>query len=285
MKILAPAKVNLFLRVLGKREDGYHFIDTLMVPVSLHDEIEIRKGEAAKKGGRTLTVTCDHTDVPDGRKNLAYQAASLLLEKKKISAPITVRIRKRIPVGAGLGGGSSDAAATLLGLNRILSLRCDRRELASLAATLGADVPFFISGVPSRARGIGERLRPVKTLPRLWMILVYPGFPVSTGWVYRNLRAKLTKDIENSRINLSLKRPAEVARLLENDLEAVTLRRYPRIALLKEKLIQEGAAGALLSGSGSSVFGVFITESKAREAFRRLRKWKGVNVYLVHSLS
>jgi 4-diphosphocytidyl-2-C-methyl-D-erythritol kinase len=150
---------------------------------------------------------------------------------------------------------------------------------------LGADVPFFISGVPSRARGIGERLRPVKTLPRLWMILVYPGFPVSTGWVYRNLRAKLTKDIENSRINLSLKRPAEVARLLENDLEEVTLHRYPRIALLKEKLIQEGAAGALLSGSGSSVFGIFITESKAKEAFRRLRKWKGVDVYLVHSLS
>lgn len=284
VKILAPAKVNLFLRVLGKREDGYHFIDSLMVPVSLYDEIEIRKG-AAKKGRGSLTVTCHHPDVPNGEKNLVYQAASLLLEKKGISASITVRIRKNIPVGGGLGGGSSDAAATLVGLNRLLRLRYDRRELASLAAKLGADVPFFISGVPARARGIGERLRPVRSLPRLWMVLVYPRFPVSTGWVYRNLSAKLTKHSEDSRIKSSLKGPAKLARLLVNDLEEVTLRRYPRIALLKGKLIQEGAAGALMSGSGSSVFGIFITESEAKEAFRRLRKWKGVDVYLIHSLN
>lgn len=284
MKILAPAKINLFLRVLGKRGDGYHLIDSLMVPVSLYDEIDIRKGASSKKDRGGLTVTSDHPGVPNGEQNLVYQAASLLLEKKGIPAQITIRIRKRIPVGGGLGGGSSDAAATLIGLNRLLRLRHNRRELASMAAKLGADVPFFIFGTPARARGIGERLRPVRSLPRLWMVLVYPRFPVSTGRVYRSLSAKLTKVVEDSRINLSLKGPATVAHLLANDLEEVALRRYPRIALLKRKLIQEGAAGALMSGSGSSVFGIFITESEARQAFRRLRKWKGVDVYLIHSL-
>jgi 4-diphosphocytidyl-2-C-methyl-D-erythritol kinase len=207
-----------------------------------------------------------------------------LLKKKRILTPVTIRIRKKIPVGGGLGGGSSDAAATLVALNRLLGLRCSRRELVSLAAELGADVPFFIYGTPARARGIGERVRPVGSLPRLWMVLIYPGFSVSTGWVYRKLCAKLTKHIEDSRINYSL-RPEKLARLLANDLEEVTVRRYPRIALLKEKLIQEGAVGSIMSGSGSSVFGIFLTEPQAREAFRRLRRLKGVDVYLIHSLN
>jgi len=282
MRILAPAKVNLCLRVVGKREDGYHLIDSLMVPVDLYDEIRIAR---RRRGDGGLTVTCDHPQVPDGEANLAYRAASLLLEEKGLSGPVRIHIRKRIPVGGGLGGGSSDAAATLLGLNRLLRLGCSQGTLFSLAARLGADVPFFIRGGPARARGIGERLTRLRPFPRLWMVILYPGFPVSTRWVYQSLDFKLTKAMGNTSINFSLKDPKRLARLLVNDLEKVTIRRYPKIAFLKERLMEEGAGGALMSGSGSSVFGIFAAEEAARKAFRRLRKEEGVQGYLVHSLS
>lgn len=284
MRIRAPAKVNLYLRVVGKREDGYHLIDSLMVPVSLYDEIEITRPKVAKAGKGVLKVTCDHPQVPSGKGNLAYRAASLLLGKKGTYDPLHVQIRKRIPVGGGVGGGSSDAAATLLGLNRLLRLGYRQSDLLSMAAMLGADVPFFIHGRPARARGIGEKLTPLASFPRLWMIILYPGFPVSTRWVYQNLDFKLTKVKGNTSMNFSLQEPKRLARLLVNDLEKVTIHRYPRIALLKERLMEEGAVGALMSGSGSSVFGIFAGEQAARKAFRRLRK-EEVQAYLVHSLS
>lgn len=282
MRIRAPAKINLRLRVVGKREDGYHLLDTVMVPVGLYDEIEIKR---AKKGKKGLTVTCNHPLVPSGRENLAYKAAALLIEKKGIGAPVHIRIKKRIPVGAGLGGGSSDAAATLIGLDRLFRLKCPKREMLSLAASLGADVPFFIHGTPARARGSGELLSPLSSFPKLWLVILYPGFPVSTAWVFRHLDLKLTKDIGNTSINSLQGRPERIKRFLINELEGVTFQRYPRVAYLKERLLQEGAAGALMSGSGSSVFGIFSTGQAASKAFRRLRKEKGVRAYLVRSLS
>lgn len=281
MKILAPAKVNLFLRVVGVREAGYHLVDSLMVPVDLYDEVEITR---PKWRSESLTVTCDHPRVPEGRRNIAYRAASLLLRERGFRGPVRIHIRKRIPVGAGLGGGSSDAAATLLGLNRLFRLGCGRGYLLSLAARLGADVPFFIFSRPARARGIGEELTPVTALPKLWIVMLYPGFSISTRWAYQKFPMTLTKPIETTSIKRSLKDPKTLARLLTNDLERVAIRRYPRIAFLKERLIQEGAVGALMSGSGSSVFGIFATGRRARKGFDRLRKEKGVSAYLVHSL-
>ena len=269
------------MRIVGKRRDGYHLVDTVMVPVGLYDEIEITR----PKSGRQLKVTCDHPLVPSGKRNLAYQAAALLLGERAMREPLHVHIRKRIPVGAGLGGGSSDAAATLRGLNRLFGLGCKRDDLLSLAASLGADVPFFVCGRPARARGIGDGLEPLPSIRRLWIVILYPGFPVSTRWVYRNFSFKLTKAIENTSLNFSLSRREELARLLVNDLEKVVFRRYPRIAFLKERLIQEGAAGALMSGSGSSVFGIFFAGDIARKAFLRLRKEDGIQAYLVQSLS
>ena len=286
MRIRAPAKINLSLRVLGKRGDGYHLLDTVMVPIGLYDEITIAGNRLGKAGRESLKVTCNHPLVPSGEENLVYRAAALLLGRRGIRGRIRIHIRKRIPIGGGLGGGSSDAAATLKGLNRLFRLGCRRRELLSLAASLGADVPFFIYGCPARAKGIGERLHPLASFPRLWVIVLYPGFPVSTGWVYRRWRAgKLTKTIENTRINFSVREPEKLKRLLVNDLEKVAMRRYPGIALLKKRLMEEGAAGALMSGSGSSVFGIFSSEQTAREAFRRLRKEDGVRAYLVRSLN
>ena len=273
------------MRILGKRHDGYHLVDTVMVPVGLYDEIEITRPKWGRQARKGLTVTCDHPAVPSGKRNLAYQAAALLLRERVKREPVRIHIRKRIPVGAGLGGGSSDAAATLRGLNRLFGLGLSQQNLFSLAASLGADVPFFIRARPARARGIGDEIESLASIRRFWVVILYPGFPVSTRWVYRHFSFKLTKAIENTSLNFSLGGRAELARMLVNDLERVAFRRYPRIAILKERLIQEGAAGALMSGSGSSVFGIFFAGNIARKAFLRLRKEEGIQAYLVQSLS
>jgi 4-diphosphocytidyl-2-C-methyl-D-erythritol kinase len=288
VKIRAPAKINMRLRVIGKRADGYHLLDTILLPVSLYDEIDISKvrpigGKPALKN--RITVSCNDPLVPTGRKNLAYQAALLILGDAKANARVHIRIHKRIPVGAGLGGGSTDAAATLVGLNRLLRLGYTAKRLEEMSLALGADVPFFVKAVPARARGIGERLSPLRGVPRLWLIILSPNFAVSTGWVYRSLPSKLTKAIANTSINPWPGSPANLSRLLVNDLEIVTMGRYPRIGLLKEELARQGAVGTLMSGSGSSVFGIFPSRRSAQRAWRRLRKDKGVQAFLVRVLS
>ena len=289
MKIRAPAKINLTLRVVGKRADGYHLLDTIMLPVSLFDELDIRKalrGGTKKRGAVPLiTITCDHPSVPRDETNLAYREAALLLAGAPNSQPIEIHIRKRIPVGAGLGGGSTDAAATLVGLNRLLKLCLATKQLEKIALQIGADVPFFIRGRPARARGIGERLSNIRQVPRLWLVILYPGLAVSTAWVYQNLRLKLTKPSVNTSIGTSLKSFVKLNGLLTNDLEAVTIKRYPEIGVLKHRLARAGAQAVLMSGSGSSVFGIFGSKRKAQNAYRRLRNEEGAQTFLVRVLS
>ncbi len=287
MKIRAPAKINLSLRVVGRRADGYHLLDTILVPVSLYDEIDMRRIRAAPRhpAGDLIQISCDHPLVPQGRENIVYRAAELIMRKTRKPQLISIHIKKNIPIGAGLGGGSSDAAAALVGLNRLLKLRLSLATIEKLALALGADVPFFVRARPARARGIGERLRPLRCLPRFWSVIVYPGFPVSTEWVYRSFRQKLTKPLVNTSIATSLKSVGELINRLENDLEAVTLKRYPEIGVFKQKLLREGAPGVLMSGSGSSVFGIFASKRAAVNAFRRLRKEEGAQAFLVHVLT
>lgn len=283
MKIRAPAKINLGLRVVGKRADGYHLLDTIMVAITLFDELEIKKRKPDKSKGKQvaqLRVTCDHPLVPRGEKNLAYQAASLLLHEAGVSAPLDIHIRKRIPVGAGLGGGSTDAAAALVGITRLLKLHFSPRRLEKLATCLGADVPFFIRARPVRARGIGDRLTPLKRVPPWWLVILYPGFPVSTAWVYGNLRLNLTKSRANTKLSTLLTSAPKFADLLVNDLEVVTVKRYRRIKHLKDSLIELGAARALMTGSGSAVFGIFGSREKAKMAYRKLRKTNDIQVLL-----
>jgi len=289
VKIRARAKINLYLRVVGKRRDGYHLLDTIMLPVSLYDEIEIREIRSPldnkKDKDEMIEVSCDHPLVPGGEKNIVHRAARLIMRRADKHQQIHIHIRKRIPVGAGLGGGSADAAATLIGLNRLLKVRFSIARLEKLALSLGADVPFFIRARPARARGIGERLYRLRGIPRFWLVIVYPGFPVSTAWAFKRLRPTLTKPPVNTSIPTSLKRFDRLAKLLVNDLESVTLKRYPKIRLLKERLLHQGAAGSLMSGSGSSVFGIFGSRRGAAKALRRLRKEEGCQAFLVHVLS
>jgi 4-diphosphocytidyl-2-C-methyl-D-erythritol kinase len=258
-----------------------------MVPISLYDEIEITTvKEDQTKGAfsEKLKVTCDHPLVPKGRRNLVYRAASLLLRKSAIKTRVRIHIFKRIPVGGGLGGGSSDAAATMVALNRLLGLNFSSEELQRFSLALGADVPFFINGRPARARGIGERLTPLGKMPPLWLVILYPGFAVSTAWVYEKFSLKLTKPTANTSITSLLQTADGLRKLLVNDLEVVTMGRYPELGLLKSKLLQEGAIGALMSGTGSSVFGLFNSRQRAERAFRRLGNMDGPQTFLVRVL-
>ena len=284
MKIRAPAKINLYLRVVGRRKDGYHLLDTVLAPISLYDEIEIHKfklrNDRAGSSGARIKVTCDHPLAPAGRKNIAFRAADLILKTADIKQRVSIHIHKVIPVGAGLGGGSSDAAAIMLALNRFLRLRYSIRRLAKLGLSLGADVPFFIRGRPARARGIGERLTPLAKFHRFWLVILYPGFPVSTAWVYRKVPIKLTKYKVNTSITALLRSFAEIRKVLVNDLETVTIGKYPRIGLLKGRLLGEGASASLMSGSGSSGFGIFASRRLAIRAFKRLKKEEGVQAFL-----
>jgi 4-diphosphocytidyl-2-C-methyl-D-erythritol kinase len=290
VKIRAPAKINLRLKVTGRRADGYHLLDTIMVPVSLYDEIEIRRVRAQRENANQLIeVSCDDPAVPAGKDNLVYQAAHLIIEKVRAPRAVHIHIRKRIPIGGGLGGGSTDAAATLVGLNRLFALGLSATQLEKMALPLGTDVPFFVRARSARARGVGERLSSLEGLPRLWAVIVYPGFEVSTAWVYRNLPSKLTKPSVNTSIAPSLKSFDQLTTLLENDLESVTFRRYPGLNVLKQKLLREGAPRVLMSGSGSSVFGIFASREAALRTFERLRKelpkQKGARAFLVRVLS
>ena len=179
------------------------------------------------------------------------------------------------PWAPALGGGSTDAAAALRGMNDLLGAGLSDRDLLALAVSVGADVPFFVRGGAARAGGIGEKLSPAGPLPRLWMVVLFPNFPVSTAWVYRNYPLKLTKSSDDNNLTGKLGTPREVARVMVNDLETVTIGRYPRIARLKSRLDERGAVGSLMSGSGSAVFGLFADEADARTAFAGLEGRKG----------
>jgi 4-diphosphocytidyl-2-C-methyl-D-erythritol kinase len=256
----APAKLNITLKIVGRRPDGYHELNSLMVPISLVDRL------AFSPAARGIHLSCQGIPVPENEENLVFRAAKAFFTRVSRSPSLSISLTKNIPVAAGLGGGSSDAAATLKALNGMNSYPLGAEELAEMALGLGADVPFFLHNVPSIARGIGERLKPVTHWPGFWYVIVTPSFRVSTAWVYGNLKLGLTGS-ENSYIVSPLREdwPA-ITDLLENDLETVTAVRYPVIESIKRLLVEAGAEGALMSGSGPSVFGLFRSEQAAKEA-------------------
>lgn len=271
---LAPAKINICLHVLNRRSDGYHDLAMLMQRVSLYDKISI-----ALTGGADITVQCGGVTLPAGQQNIAARAAQALLDRAGVRQGLEIVIEKNIPVAAGLGGGSSDAATVLMGLNDMLSLGFSPEQLMETGVKLGADVPFFIFKHAAWATGIGDRLEEVHGLPPVWYVLVNPGLEVSTAWVYKNLR--LTSARDNLRIPRFSGEVEEVVNLLHNDLETVTVERFPLIEDVKQQLIQLGAKGALMSGSGSTVFGVFSDECTARAAAEKMSCHDGWRAFAV----
>jgi 4-diphosphocytidyl-2-C-methyl-D-erythritol kinase len=272
--LLAPAKINIALRVCGRRADGYHDLAMIMQKVSLFDRLELTLTDQPG-----VEVCCAAVPLSVGQENIAARAAKALLAKSERCCGVRIVIDKAIPIAAGLGGGSSDAAAVLHNLNQMLKLGLSQAELRQEGAQLGADVPFFLFSGAAWATGIGDRLQVFGHLPPVWYVLVNPGFAVSTAWVYQNLQ--LTSRGAEIKLPKFPKSVEDLAGLLHNDLEAVTIRRFPEIGQIKDRLLDLGAAGALMAGSGPTVFGVFKDEGDARAAADVLAGEEARRVFVV----
>jgi 4-diphosphocytidyl-2-C-methyl-D-erythritol kinase len=280
MRLSSPAKINLFLYVTGKRADGYHTLQTLMCGVDLCDTITLSFGK-----GET-TCECSQPEIPSGAANIAHRAAELFFTRMGKKGDdrhesVAIFIEKRIPPGAGLGGGSSNAASVLLALNRHFGHPMSQETLLSMGASLGADVPFFIYGRPALARGIGELLEPAPLIPPFRIVIVYPGVALSTESVYKNLKLGLTNHEKENKKILFNRGTFDPVLHLHNDLEAAAMAICPDIGMVKEALSAVGADGVLMSGSGSAVFGVFFDGLRAAAAERSLsRRYSAWQVFL-----
>jgi 4-diphosphocytidyl-2-C-methyl-D-erythritol kinase len=263
----APAKVNLTLRVIGRRADGYHLLESLMVPISLCDEVRI----SMRPGTRRVTCSVSGPeDAPAGVDNLAAAAALSVLEELDVDVDVDLAVTKNIPVGAGLGGGSSDAAAVLRTLPSMLGRMIRPARLTELAVRIGADVPFFLTCRPSVAMGIGEVLAPVPRFPEVHFVVAVPIVRVSTSWAYRNalppmevLTSRTTATTRSLRLRLKRE---PIASLLSNDFEAGVTAVFPDVARLKSRLEELGAEATVMSGSGSAVVGLFRSGRRAEGA-------------------
>ncbi len=298
LQLKSPAKVNLRLEILKKREDGYHEIRTIFQKISLSDTIQY-----SLEKERRITITTNHSGLPVGENNLAYKASQAILSRSAYRGGVSIHIEKKIPLGAGLGGGSSNAAATLKALNQLLGLGNSIEELMAMGVRIGADVPFFFLDEGAIATGIGEKLEKVE-LPHLWYILIYPNFEVSSRWAYQNIKlipslrqtlparagAKsrsgsilsnlqsldraaegLTKMKFRFKIREFLATPAGIPRILLNDLEEVVSKEFPQIGQMKEILASAGAMGSLMTGSGPTVFGLFSDREDTLRAYRKIK--------------
>lgn len=261
MQVRCPAKVNLYLRVVGRRPDGYHEIVTVMQPLTLADILTVTLA------GAGISLRCDRPDLPTGADNLVWRAARQFQEETGLAPGVSLSLSKRIPVAAGLGGGSSDAAGALLALNELAGKPLPPGDLHRLASRLGADVPFFLAREPAVGRGTGTRLSPVTLLP-YWYLLVNPGVPLSTRWVYDNL------DLAGLQGPPAAEAwdPEHPETWVRNDLGTVALKRFPELAELLAGLHDAGAWCQGISGSGPTLFGLFSTREAAHEAGLRLRR-------------
>lgn len=283
LTVKAFAKINLSLDVLGTLPNGYHEVKMVMQTVSLYDSVELEKRDEG------ILLGCSLRFLPTGPENLAYRAAEAFFKETGISGGVKIYLKKHIPVGAGLAGGSSNAAAVLTGLNRLYEAKLSTRKLCEIGTTLGADVPYCIIGGTRLAEGIGEKLSPLPRLPECYIVLVKPSFSISTKWVYDNIDScpnivhpptdELISALEKGDLY-------SVCSNMGNVLEDVSIAHYPILSSVKEDLTSLGAIGAQMSGSGPTVFGIFDNEEKALNAKEILwKKYKtayicrGVNSY------
>lgn len=285
LRLPAPAKINLFLRILGRRPDGYHNLDTVMQKLDLCDFVTL---SIVDEPG--VVLRCPDSDLPEDCSNIVFRAATAFLTAcAGAGVGVHITLEKRIPVAAGLGGGSSDAGAVLLGLNRLLKTDLSIDELIGIARPLGADVPFFVTGYGAvRAEGIGDLMTPVPSLTGCTIVLANPGLSVSTRWVYE--KYALTIAGKDSKIvSFSEKLESAFSCAEVNDLEQVTLYSHPEIKTLKHELLALGASSVLMSGSGPTVFGIFPDgddgfSTLVRQAVHVLQQRKSVKVFVTHPL-
>ncbi|HEX7315612.1 MAG TPA: 4-(cytidine 5'-diphospho)-2-C-methyl-D-erythritol kinase [Pyrinomonadaceae bacterium] len=284
INVPAFAKINLGLRVHGRRPDGYHEISTIFQTVSLRDTLSF---EATNDG--TLELICSDPAIPTDESNLVLRAASVLRERFGVSRGARVELLKLIPAGGGLGGGSADAAVTLAALASLWEIETDAGELAEVGARLGADVPFFLTGGTALGTGTGTDIKPLEDAPKMHLVVVAPGVHVLTAEAYSALGAPALTKV-GPLVNLSVSRteadfPDSLCDVWSNDFEAVVVRLYPEIGRAREGLVEAGAGRVMLSGSGSSVFGVFESKGKASRAREILKAEKGWKVFACETLT
>lgn len=274
VRVRAHGKINLGLDVIRKREDGYHDVRMIMQQVGLYDGIDIKRLGLCTDGNRYIDIETNLRYLPVNENNLAYKAAALLMDEFGIQESIHIKIKKLIPVAAGMAGGSSDAAAVMKGINRMFGLRLSKKELMERGVKLGADVPYCIMGGTALAEGIGDILTPIKDMPPCYIILAKPGINVSTKMVYTELHADT---IENHPDIDGLIQSIEAGDLygmtgkMGNVLADVTEKMYPVIGEIKETMISLGALNSMMSGSGPTVFGIFDDKDKAEHAYCTLK--------------
>jgi len=262
MQVLAPAKINLSLKILGRRSDGFHEIETVIAPISLYDKINVEK----RSGKTGIVFRCDVPSVPQGDDNLVVRAAKAFVAKAKIDSAISIELHKKIPHGAGLGGGSSDAASTLLALNQLFETNLPREALSKIAETIGSDIPFFIFQSAALCKGRGELVTALKLRQRLSLLLVKPGFAVSSSWAYHHWQA--SRELPG----ISYAAQEFGGQTFVNDLERPAFEKFVFLAQLKMWLLKQPEVGvALMSGSGSAAFAVLREHSEAEHIAERAK--------------
>jgi len=264
----AAAKINLAIDVLRKRPDGYHDVMMIMQSVALYDTITVRVRK------EDIIITTNSANIPTDKSNIAYKAAEYLKLKYNVKSGVLINIEKTIPVAAGLAGGSADAAAVLKLLNKVWDLRLSKSELLDAGKKLGSDVPFCMQGGTALAEGLGEKLTPLTGMPECYILLAKPSASISTREVYEGLvleEIKLRPDIKGMVKNIEQGRLADIAAGMRNVLETVTVKKCPEIEILKEKLVEYGALGSMMSGSGPTVFGMFRDMAAAYNAYDHIK--------------
>ncbi len=278
ISLKAPAKINLFLEILGKRDDGYHEIETVMQEIDLVDNLQF---EEIQEGVR---LNCNDKNIPSDENNLVCKAANLILNECGIRKGVLLSLEKNIPVGAGLGGGSSDAAATLKALNLLWKIGLNDAELMEFAAKLGSDIPFFIKGKTALCSGRGEKITPIEVKSEMNYLVIFPHINISTATIYRNLKIDLTKKIIDVSFFLNaLKHPkvAGISKLLFNRLEEVVFTTYPDLLDVKKALDHFDFCGLSVSGSGSAFFGLCRDRQQAKAIKSKIELSSIGNVFAV----
>ncbi len=270
IRLKARGKINLTLDVLSRREDGYHEVAMVLQQIKLADEININIG----KEGSTVRINSDNPRIPKGETNIAFRAARLMQKKYGINRTIDIYIEKNIPIAAGLGGGSTDAAAVIYGLNRLLRLNLGSEDMMALGTSLGADVPFCIMGGTALGRGIGDILTPIDCNVKLDFLLVKPDFTISTPWAYQNFSPKgIRERPDNGNMVKALERGDKkgIALGMINVLEGVSALKHPAILDIKDRMLRAGALGAVMTGSGPTVIGLFENDENIKAAAEHFR--------------
>lgn len=269
ISLKALAKINLGLDVVRRREDGYHEVRMIMQTIHLYDRLDIKR---TKESG--IQIQTNLSFLPVNENNLIYKAAKLLMDEFSITDGVSVKLDKRIPVAAGMAGGSTDAAAMLFGMNRLFSLGLTKRQLMERGVQIGADVPYCIMRGTALAEGIGEELSPLAPMVKCPVLIAKPSISVSTKFVYQNLKLDDTTihpDIDRLIADIKAKNLHDIAAHMGNVLETVTIPNYPVIDEIKKHMLSHGAVGAMMSGSGPTVFGLFDDEATAKKAYTAMR--------------